>query len=67
MNKSLFNDDEKYINEALRLEGEVYGVLFCIIRPWINEGFKIRELEYLCLEAVIDLCSSKRLDKVAVG
>ena len=59
--KSLFDENEKYTQEANRLSDEVNGTLKSIFEDYLKRGYKSREIEAVMAEVVQELSVLSRL------
>jgi len=60
--KRLFDENDRYTEEANKLSGRVYNRLRPIIEEMAEEGFSIRDIEYIAQRDVTDICLNLLLD-----
>ena len=55
MKKKLFNENETYTRESIKIMSEVESLLNPLVKEKINENYSIRELEYILHQTVTDI------------
>jgi hypothetical protein len=61
MKKRLFDADERYLPEASKLSDEAHRVLGPMVENLHQQGFALRDIEAVLVDAVSDECLSRRL------
>lgn len=60
---SLFDEKELYNEVSNELAQSVRDAIKPILTKWIEDNYKIREIEYVMLEEINMLCCENRLKK----
>jgi hypothetical protein len=55
-NKSLYDNDYRYTDEALKLDGQSDSALRPIVKEWCDKGYSPREIMQIIKSAVDVLC-----------
>jgi len=61
--KHLFNDDDRYTDEALSLDAEIQHVMTPIIKKYFDKGYSVRDIEYILHGTVTCVCLDKIMDE----
>ena len=54
--KHLFNDDDRYTQEAQDLHAEVSNAIVPIIKKYSDMGYSVRDIQYVVQGAGFDAC-----------
>jgi len=62
--KKLFDENDKYTEEANKLSMRVCSKLLPDINEMSERGYSLRDIEYVCQKAIMDICLSLILSQM---
>lgn len=63
MKKRLFDDKDRYDDDAREFDLELNEACRGLLAEWISRGYCIRDIEYLANRVVTDICVMAILDQ----